>query len=62
MLGVYFAIVKRTSKRSGLIIKRFKSFEKAWAWLVAQGLDLEKFLVKSVPACEKTGHRTVLNG
>jgi hypothetical protein len=58
MRGVYFAVVKRTSKRSGQILKRFRSFEASWSWLVSQEFDPEKYFVKSVPAYEKTGHRT----
>lgn len=62
MMEVYFAVVKRTSKRSGEILKRFRTFEKAWAWLVDNELDPERHMVKSVPAKEKTGYRTRLNG
>lgn len=59
-MGNYFAVVKRTSKRSGQILKRFNGFEPAWGYLTDHELDPDKHLVKSVPPSEKVGMRTRL--
>lgn len=54
-MGNYFAIVEKRSKKRGLVKKRFTSFERAWAWVEARGLDIDKHIVRTVPSNIKTG-------
>jgi hypothetical protein len=53
-VGNYFALIEKKGKR-GVVKKRFKSFERAWAHLEDKKLDHDKYMVQSVPYHDKVG-------
>jgi hypothetical protein len=53
-VGNYFALIQKKRKR-GVVVKRFRSFERAWAYLEEHKLDHDKYLVQSVPVNAKIG-------
>lgn len=53
-VGNYFALIQKKRKR-GVVVKRFKSFERAWTYLEEHKLDHNKYMVQSVPVNAKAG-------
>lgn len=62
-VGNYFGIVERGRKRSksGVIKKRFRTFPRAWKYMEDNELDMDKYVVKSLPYSNKVGQKTRLS-
>jgi len=56
----YFALIERKSKKRGVVLKRFRSYEKAWEYLTEQELDPAKFPIKTVNPVDKVGNTVCL--
>lgn len=52
-MGNYFAIVRKRASGRGVVVKRFRTYVKAWAYLEDHKLDPETYLIKTVMAREK---------
>ncbi len=51
----YFALVERKSKRRGIVIKRFRSYEAAWNYLTLHELEPANNIIKTVKLVDKVG-------
>jgi hypothetical protein len=56
----YFAIVKKQGKRRGVVVKRFRSYDKAAIYLANEKLPLSKHLVRTVEPKDKVGQTVAL--
>lgn len=56
----YFAIVKRTSKTRGVIIKRAKTYQVLWKYLEAEGVDPGLYPIRTVRPADKVGQKVPL--
>ncbi len=59
-LGNYFALITRKSKHRGVVFRRFKTYEAAWAYLTKLELDPADNVIKTVPYNVKVGASTKL--
>lgn len=51
----YFAVIERKSKKRGVVVKRFRSYDKAWDYLTSEGLDPANYPIKTVDPKDKVG-------
>lgn len=52
-VGNYFAIVRKRASGRGVVVKRFRTYVKAWAYLEKKKLDPEAYTIKTVLPREK---------
>lgn len=57
-MGNYFALVEKKGKKRGVVRKRFANFSSAWEYLEDHELDVDKHVIKTVPAKVKVGATT----
>jgi hypothetical protein len=55
----YFAIIERKSKKRGVIVKRFRSYERAWEYLTDQEMDPQRFPIRTVDPKDKIGSQVI---
>lgn len=51
----YFAIIERKSKRRGIVKKRFRSYEKAWKYLIDNELEPSQHIIQTIKPADKIG-------
>lgn len=51
----YFGVIERKSKRSGVVVKRFRSYDKAWTFLTDEKFTPETHLIRTVDPKQKVG-------
>lgn len=51
----YFAIVTRKSKKRGVVKKRFRSYEKAWEYLISHELEPSQHVIQTVKPADTIG-------
>lgn len=54
-MGNYFAVVKRRAGKKGVVLKRFKEYSPAYAYMEESELDQDSHVIKTVTAAEKVG-------
>ncbi len=56
----YFAVIERKSKKRGVVLKRFRTYIGAHAWLTKEELSVDTHIVKTVQPKNKVGQNITL--
>ncbi len=56
----YFGVIERKSKKRGVVLKRFRSYDKAWTYLTDEKLLPEKHSIRTVSSKDKIGQTVSL--
>lgn len=56
----YFAVIERKTKKRGVVLKRFRTYVSAHAWLTKEELNVDSHIVMTVQAKNKVGQKITL--